>query len=150
MVQTIDLEPDEIVVRAPANMLVRDARLNRLAKVILGFAFLGAGDSVLGAFASHQGGLWVGGEVRIFRDKIVFEQNALNRAFHEGEIVKTVYMKDVAKVLSTRKFRSDLVSIEYSSDARAGIMKLRCYRSSRVAETVESLSADIISRAANS
>ena len=107
------------------NMLVKDAEP--------GVPLPDGTKAVIDAARAVCGGLWVGGRIRLFEDRIEFTPTSLNVALHEGDMHVTVPLATVRSVRRRFGFVSGIVVLQLQS----GEIRLRCFGAKAAALTIE-------------
>jgi hypothetical protein len=114
-------------IRKLANASSAKSKLSPVAKnvPIVGDATSRAVES----YRKRHGGIWVGGVVEIFADRISFRANALNKALHSGSTGKHIPMKEVQSVQWKFGWVTGIVVVAH----RRGEFRFRCFGARSVA-----------------
>ncbi|WP_300377690.1 hypothetical protein [Henriciella sp.] len=97
------------------------------AKGVTGFA---------GAVASRaMGGLWVGGNVWLTPEELVFRANAMNRRFHldPKTLAWRIPLAEVENVSVCKAFVTRIIEISTGEETRS----IRCFKASAFAAAIE-------------
>jgi hypothetical protein len=81
---------------------------------------------------SQRGGLWVGGSVILYDDRMVFEANSLNNYFHYNLSCIEMPFKEVISVEFEPAFITNIITIRSSTQ----LLKIRCYGAKQLRETL--------------
>jgi hypothetical protein len=92
-------------------------------------------ESVLGVFADHYGGLWVGGRATLTASTLSFEPNALNRMVHEkgAELRMELPLAAVDSVTTRFGWFTGIIDVAVGG----AVFTLRCYGSKTFAAEIE-------------
>lgn len=104
----------------------------------INFGFLGTpANDAIDKFRSKHGGLWIGGRLIVGDGKLVFRQNAANRAIHTSDHDLCVDLKDIDKVWWKFGWFTGIINIE----SRNTVLKFRCYGARQVVKILNELIA---------
>lgn len=123
-----------------ANALIRDAEPNETFDVLIDPVTYGlpsiprlSARWMLRALKAKQGGLWVGGDLYLYGDRLTFEANRLNSSVQTGTLSFELLLKDITSV--TRRFGlvTGIVDIVHGGHRTA----VRCYGARQFAELLQ-------------
>jgi hypothetical protein len=116
-----------------ANALIEEVRIARPLDIALKIGTLGVSGLMFDQFHNIYGGLWVGGAVDLFEDRLVFAPNALNKAIQTGALALDVPLASITKV----SWRFGVVTGIVDLDCGDHRLSIRCYGSKAFAAMVE-------------
>jgi len=96
---------------------------------------LGVSGSMFDKFKKRWGGLWVGGDLSLFDDRLTFSANPLNRALQNGDLSREVILKTVTNVEWRSGFVMGIIDVAHAG----GQFTFRCYGSRSFAAMVEAV-----------
>lgn len=88
---------------------------------------------VLDRIRRHYGGLWVGGRVSLFADRVTFTPNALNRSVNTGSLDVAIPLADVVRVEVLPGFLTRIVAIHTAGR----VLKVRCFGARGLAAAID-------------
>jgi hypothetical protein len=88
---------------------------------------------VIERFRHSQGGLWVGGTVSLFGDRLDFRPNAVNRAAHQNDTSVSVPLSAIADVTDRFGWVTRIVDVRMEG---GGVFSFRCFGAKRFAEAI--------------
>ena len=116
-----------LIVERTVNVLVESAALdpafNRLSLVV-----------VLAVFSFVRGGLWVGGNLRLFEDRLEFRPNGRNLQLHRPGSIGPIELRFDAKTTAEMK-RAILTNIVTVANS-TGKLVFRCYEAESLFEDI--------------
>jgi hypothetical protein len=118
---------DKPIVSRAANALLDNVSLSQAARAYSTYGTWGILNAIVGAFKKRQGGLWVGGNISLYRDRISFRPNALNTALQEGDLGVDIPLRNVKGAVIRRAFLVDIVDVTWAND-HVSIFSFRCYK----------------------
>lgn len=98
-------------------------------------AFFGLGDAFLRLLAKPFGGLWWGGRLTGYPDRLEFQPNAPNRQAAKEDLSRQIPVQAISKVGWRFGFVTSIVDIDYDRCR----VSFRCYGSRKLAADIESL-----------
>lgn len=127
MTTAVPHEPTPPLARKRANTLNPTAlpRLNVLQRVLAGPA--------LWVLRRRFGGLWIGGDVNLWPDRLEFLPNQRNAALHHGDLAWSLPLSDITSVTCVPASVTDIIAIAHP----AGITRIRCYGAQAFAQQID-------------
>ena len=113
-----------------ANALIADVRPAPWIAALLKMA-------TLGRTPEASGGLWVGGEIDLFEDRIRFSPNALNTAVQTGNLSREVLLTAVTDVAWRLGILTGIIEISHDG----GRFTFRCYGAKAFASRIKAAAA---------
>jgi hypothetical protein len=127
----------DLIATKVVNVLVPDAELNPRLRRWLNFQSLGSFGLSLKLVRQAYGGLWVGGNLCLYRDHLSFEPNAANRSVHSSDLAQKFSLSAATTVESRFGFLSGIIDVE-SAEKR---LTFRCYGSAAFAKVIREAAA---------
>jgi hypothetical protein len=84
-------------------------------------------------YRKKYGGLWVGGDLNVFSDRITFSANAINRAIQTGDLTREIMLNTVTKVACRFGWFTGIIDVSHGGDC----FTFRCYGSKALTATIE-------------
>lgn len=88
---------------------------------------------VVGVVKRLGGGLWVGGNVYLYRDAVQFRPNGLNKLIHTGELSWRVPLEEIASISVGSGFVTKVITIRTEKVN----FKIRCYGANGFARMID-------------
>jgi hypothetical protein len=117
-----------LIVRKVANALIAGVELSATARQTAGWLA-----PAMMREAALFGGLWVGGELKLFDDHLHFEPNALNRLVNSGDLTIDVPLTSINAVSWRRGLVTSIVDVTYDNRR----VSFRCFGSKDLARAVQ-------------
>ncbi len=119
------------------NALISDAKMSPAAKVVAKAANDDSVQPVIGLMSKAMGGLWVGGSLMLFADRIVFQPNMVNQWVHDGDCSVEIELRDVVDVQVRSGFVTNVIDITTTERT----LSARCYGAAAFAEQIRTRSS---------
>jgi hypothetical protein len=115
-----------------ANALIEKVEVRPDLSAYMNYESLGASGWILRKIRGHYGGLWVGGRINLYRDRLVFEPNWLNRAIQTGDLAVEYPLASLVSV--TRRFGlfTGIVDVDFGGKR----LIFRCYGAAGAADAI--------------
>lgn len=121
---------EHILVKRAANALIEDAEHRNtpslLADEIPGWH---QAEPVLQSYKERYGGYWVGGNVVLSEERVLFTPNSMNKAVQSGTLTMDIPLKTVRGVNVKGGFVTKIIEIEVG----AKVAKIRCFKAEALA-----------------
>ena len=130
---------DQVVLMRAANARLPDAQPKKFANAFLNLALLGLGNTFLSRLREQSGGLWVGGELTLFKDRVRFTANAANAALQSGDLSQEIPMSEIGEISWRPGIVTGIIDVAHGP-ARDHHFQFRCFGSKHVAQTLTTLS----------
>lgn len=130
---------DGLIAQKTANVLVADAEMNPQLARLTNYLTLGLFGTLLGRMRRAYGGLWVGGDLFLYRDRLLFKPNAANQAVHSSHMEQNVPLSTVTAVVNRFGLVTGIVEVEF----RGNCLMFRCFGSKAFAQTIRDAVAAI-------
>ena len=131
------------ILKRAANALFADVTLSKAAKSYSTWGTWGILNSVISSSAARNGGLWVGGDVSLYQDRLAFQPNGLNVALQDGDMTADIPLSNVSVVKFRPAFITGIVELELTTNG-ASHFSFRCSDAKGVSQmiisTIRSLS----------
>lgn len=115
-----------------ANALIEKVELRPDLLWAMNYETLGIAGWMLRKFRSSHGGLWVGGRIALYRDRLTFQPNWLNRKIQLGDMA----MEYPLTALISVTCRFGLVTGIVDADFGEKHLIFRCYGAGRAADEI--------------
>ena len=129
---------DDVIEEIKAGSLVPNGRLSRKANLFNWLGTYGTAGLAVKLTRKLFGGLWVGGVMRLYSDRLEFEPNALNQATTEGDLALKVYWKSLVKISCRSGMGTGVLDLEWIAESRR-VSSFRCDNLISVARKIEEL-----------
>jgi hypothetical protein len=123
---------DTPIAQKTVNALVADAEMGFGAKFLVNATGLDVTEDILKEFKKAMGGLWVGGTAKLYKTKLAFRPNALNRVVHAGDYSVEIPLQEISDIQVRFGFVTKIIDI---ATAHGGL-SLRCFAAQDFAETI--------------
>jgi hypothetical protein len=131
---------DRLVTHKLVNALVPTAQPGAAMQEMLDSVTFGFRNPALDWLRSKMRGLWVGGDLYIFEDRLKFEPNALNRAAHAGDVSVEIRLSDVSAVRWRPGVLTSIVDVQHHTSTTS----FRCFGSKALAADIERTRAGLV------
>jgi len=84
-------------------------------------------------YRKEYGGLWVGGDLNVFSDRITFSANAINRAIQTGDLTREIMLNAVTNVAWRFGCFIGIIDVLHGGDC----FTFRCYGAKALTATIE-------------
>ncbi|HEX7760109.1 MAG TPA: hypothetical protein VF459_11435 [Caulobacteraceae bacterium] len=125
----------EILDRRRAGALISSVKTSDTYSATAALATWGVVNLVLLLLRKLYGGLWVGGELILYKDKIVFKANALNNVVYSGSNDISIALDEISSVDVRFGLFTRIIGIERSGECA----KFRCYGADEFAARLKML-----------
>ena len=115
-----------LITKKIVNALIRDVTPSATV-------FGGLERAIFEKWRQRVGGLWVGGDLFVFTDRLRFEANALNRAVQGGDLNFEIRLDSIASVERRWGLVTSIVDVIHG-DCRSSF---RCFGSGALAKVIE-------------
>ena len=123
---------DELIAQKCANALIKDVTLNPTLNWLANYQTLGLLAVTIGLIRRMYGGLWVGGNILLYPDRLVFQPNLINRKAAASDGTIEIPLTSVSVVETKFGILSGIVEVRHGHDS----FKFRCFGSKAFARTV--------------
>ena len=123
---------DGLIAKKITNVLVTDAELKPWLARLMNYQTLRLVEPLLGRMRRTYSGLWVGGDLFLYRDHLSFKPNAANRAIHSSDTAQYVPLSAVTAVVSRFGLLTGIVDVEFCGKC----LTFRCFGSKAFAQTI--------------
>ena len=124
---------DGLITKKIVNVLVADAEIKPPLAQLLNYQTLGFIGRFLNRMRRVYGGLWVGGDLFLYQDRLSFKPNAANRAVHSSDMARDFPLSTVTAVRCRFGVFTGIVDVEL----RGKRLTFRCFGSKVFAKTIE-------------
>ena len=126
--------PDGIILKKSVNVLVANPEMSGLWSAF-SWGSWGMLDCIIRRFQRLSSGLWTGGTLLVYREKISFRPNALNRIFLKSD--ETIEFSTASITAITPRFGvvTGIVEIIHNGDS----FVFRCFGSKKVAKLIATI-----------
>jgi len=121
-----------LIARKLANALFPDAEIAPGLVSTMNYVTLGLAAPSLKFFRRVQGGLWVGGEILLDDQRLVFRPNSINRTFHASNLTQVLPLSDVTAVRCRFGLLSGIIDVDFNHK----LFTFRCFGSKAFAQTI--------------
>ena len=123
---------DPAVFSKVANALIDKVEVRPDLMWAMNYETLGIAGWMLRKFRRSYGGLWVGGRIALYRDRLVFQPNLLNRKIQLGDLAMEYPL--TALVFVTRRFGlfTGIVDVDFGEKR----LIFRCYGADWIADEI--------------
>ena len=122
-----------------ANALIDEVEVRPDLLRAMNYETVGIAGWALRKFRRRYGGLWVGGRITLYRDRLAFQPNWLNRKVQSGNLA--IEFPLVALVSVTRRF--GFVTGIVDADFGEKHLIFRCYGASRIADQIRAIASAV-------
>lgn len=119
----------KIIAQKVCNALIKDADVSFPSEFL--FHITGM-ELMMKAMKYFTGGLWVGGNIILQEDNLLFKPNKLNRVAHKGDISWMLPLKRIDQIYVSWGGITNIINIKTSSCS----FKIRCYGAKKFSEEI--------------
>lgn len=123
----------EPILKKAASLFVEKANLDPLVSWLSNYETRGLTNILLKLSRRLNGGDWVGGEIRLYGDRISFHPNSLNRDFLQNPPNVTVNLSEIISVCHIPTLVTGTVQICRGNQS----FKIRCFDSKGLIEAIK-------------
>lgn len=123
----------KLIVRKVVNAVIADAQPTPTVDSIMKLGTLGTSNIMFDQYRKKFGGLWVGGNLDLFQDRLCFSPNALNAAIQIGHLSRAIMLSTVTNVSWRFGVVTGIIDVTHSG----GCFTFRCYGSKVLAATIQ-------------
>jgi hypothetical protein len=129
----VNSQPDgQLIESKLANALYRNARSNPTFVSLMRYLTFGLQDGSFNWIRRKYNGLWVGGTISLYTDRLEFVPNDLNRSVHEPLVNVAVPLSAIASVARRFGVVTGIVDVVYGTEC----FTFRCFNAKRFTEII--------------
>lgn len=129
----------KLIVHKGVGAVIADVRPGPTIDSILKLGTLGASGVMFDRYRRAFGGLWVGGDLDLFEDRLRFSPNALNAAVQIGDMSREIMLLAVTNVAWRFGLVTGIVDVTHNG----GCFTFRCYGSKALTATIQAAIAEV-------